>query len=121
MGCEQGNMYKNDKIWNEAKKVARAHGFSNNWIEIIDYYNAQGGTHVQIFCVIEESQSRILYILDDESILLMNRDKEVEVKGYDEVFESPKVFFYLDEPKITRLQLPKGYMYANKKEVQIAI
>lgn len=114
-------MYKDDKIWNDSKQVARAHGFSGNWVDVIDYYNAEGGTNVQIYCVIEEIRSRILYVLDSNKVLLMHRNNELHVEDYDIVMESQKVFFYKEDAELQQLELPEGNTYYNETQVTIAI
>lgn len=109
--------YNEDKVWNEAKKVAKMNGFSNQWIEIIDYYNSRGGAHVQIFVVIDSEKHRILYLLDSEQVLLSNKLDKAVIRDYQEINESKKLFFYKEETTPMEFELPENEYYIGSKKV----
>lgn len=104
-------IFSNDALWLNAKKIAKSSGYGNKWIEIIDYYNINGGKHVQIMAVIGREKFRILYLLDhsNEDVLLLSKNNRFEIKTYEEVEESNKIFIYEEEPlKIESKLLPEG-------------
>lgn len=113
--------YSEDKQWLNAKRVARENNLQNKWIDIIDYYNDVGGKHVQILCVIGEHKFRILNVLDDEKVLLLDKDKNPTTKTYQEVEESQKIFFYTEKSTVKTVELPYNKTYMGKNEVRIYI
>lgn len=113
--------YSEDKQWLNAKRVARENNLQNKWIDIIDYYNDVGGKHVQILCVIGEQKFRILNVLDDEKVLLLDKDKNPTTKTYQEVEESQKIFFYTEKSTVKTVELPHNKTYMGKNEVRIYI
>lgn len=98
--------YNNDLAWEQAKEVARAGGFKNKWVETIDYYNINNGQNVKIFCAINNKKYRILYILDSNEVLLLDRDNKLVVEEYTTVDESRKIFFFEPEPEKVKRELP---------------
>lgn len=113
--------YSKDNVWNEAKKVAKMNGLSNQWIDIIDYYNSEGGEHVQIFVVIDSEKHRILYLLDSGQVALTNKTDEVVIKDYEEINESKKIFFFKEEATNKVLKLPKEEYYMEEDKILIKV
>lgn len=109
--------FSQDKLWLEAKRVAKTSGFKDKWIEIIDYYNMNDGKYTQIMCVIEGKRYRILYILDDNSILLLDRDGQLLAKDYEDVDTSRKIFYYQPEPDKVVKELSDGMYISSQTEV----
>lgn len=118
MGRTEDLTYKDDYLWLQAKKVAKAGGFNNKWIEIIDYYNLNEGKNVQIFCTIDKDRYRILYILDSHKVLVQTRDKELCAMDYTEVDESRKIFFYQDEPTKVVDEAPENETFLEQETIE---
>lgn len=113
--------YNNDPLWGQAKEVARAGGCKNQWIEIIDYYNLNLGKNVSIFCALEQKKYRILYILDNEEVLLLDREDNLVVEDYDTVDESRKVFFFESEPEKVTRKLPEGKLLLGQEDIEFYV
>ena len=113
--------YSNDQAWEQAKEVARAGGCKNEWIKIIDYYNLNEGKHVNIFCAIDQKKFRILFMLDSEKVLLLDRDDNLVVEDYETVDESRKIFLFEDEPKKEIRSLPEGETFMGQDEVEFYV
>lgn len=110
--------YSNDPIWEQSKEVARAGGCKNEWIKIIDYYNLNEGKHVNIFCAIEQKKYRILFILDSEEVLLLDRENELVTEEYGIVEESRKIFFFQDTPEKEIRTLPEGLTFLGQDTIE---
>lgn len=113
--------YSNDSEWNYAKKVVSSGGHKNNWIYVIDFYNSIGGKNVNIFCAIEQEKFRILYMLDDDSVLLLDKKDNLVSEEYEIVEESRKIFFFEPDPKKVTQELPKGLTYDDSNEVEFYV
>lgn len=113
--------YNEDPAWENAKEVARIGGFKNKWIEIIDYYNMNDGKHVNIFCALDQKKYRILYLLDNDEVLLLDRDGKLTFSEYSIVDESRKIFFFEAEPEETSKELPEGKLLLGQKEAKFYI
>lgn len=114
--------FLNDKLWSEAKRVAKSNGLGDNWVEIMDYYYFVKGCHVMIYAIIDEEKYRILRITDSEEVLLADRNNELIVRPYDEVVNSRKQFFYNDvELKPEVHKLPEGQTIYGASVVKIYI
>lgn len=89
---------------------------------MIDIYNDSQGKHVQVYCILEEGKYRILYILDSEKVLLLDKDGNLQIEEYNLVNESQKVFYYREEAtKLTEYELTDGETYCGETTVSIYI
>lgn len=114
--------FNKDTLWLEAKQIAKESGLDGNWIEIIDYYNSSGGQHVLIHIIFEQSKRRILRILDNEEVLLIDANGDVSAHNYNMVMESNKLFFYKENAmKETRISLPEGYTLRGLPYVEVNV
>lgn len=82
--------FSQDKKWVEAKRAVG----NLNWLEVISYYRSIDGKNVFVYSVIEGDKRLIVDILDDEHILLINKQGEPIVDSYTNVLNSRKVFKY---------------------------
>lgn len=114
-------MYKGDKVWLEAKQVAKANGFSSDWATVIDYYYLNGGENVKIFSILNDNKYRILGITDDGDVILGTRDDKAFVEQFTTVFESQKIFFYAEETVTKEIDLPQGCTYLSKHSMSIRV
>ena len=117
--CDTISTFQNDKVWVNAKKVAKSSGSPSDWIVAIDYYNLQGGKSVTLFSNAREGVTeRILGISDDDRVITLNVNDEIELLDYEVVFEAKKKFFYTDkETKITVKELPKGVTHVGESKI----
>lgn len=84
--------FSQDRKWVEAK---RAIG-NLNWLEVISYYRSIDGKNVFVYSVIEGSKRLIVDVLDDDTVLLKDKNGELIQDTYDNVFNSKKIFTYND-------------------------
>jgi len=99
--------FSSDKKWMEAKKVVG----DMNWVEIVSYYRSINGTNVFVYVIGEGNKRLIVDVIDDDNILLINKDGDPEIDTYENVMNSRKEFkysedfgyedFYLNDTKIT--------------------
>lgn len=112
--------YIQDETWQMVKKVAKKNGFVGDWILIIHSYYEYGGNHVQIHTAIDGSNYRILRVLDNKQVLLLDRDENVVVLDYDVVNNGKKSFFYNEmEEKV--IDIPNGIKLNEKSRVKIYV
>lgn len=83
-----------DNLWSETKKIAKSYGMADNWVEIVDYYNEQGGCHVLVYVIIDDVKYRILRVDDKDRVVVLDRDNNLLLKEYDLVYSKNKQFFY---------------------------
>ncbi|QIG61018.1 hypothetical protein vBLivaVAfA18_094 [Listeria phage vB_Liva_VAfA18] len=97
--------YTKDSLWLETKKVARDNGFLGNWIEMVDYYESIGGSHVFVYAVMEGQKYRILGVLSTDEVLLLKRDLTLSKALYEDVMNSKKMFFYKEDSEKKKIKL----------------
>lgn len=85
--------FNQDAKWVEAKRVVG----NLNWLEVVSYYRSIGGKNVFVYSVIEGDKRLIVDVLDDDSVVLINREGEVSINDYDTVMNSRKVFKYNED------------------------
>jgi hypothetical protein len=85
--------FSQDEKWVEAKRAVG----NLNWLEVISYYRTIDGENVFVYSVIEGDKRLIVDVLDDEHILLLNKQGEPVVDSYSNVLNSRKVFKYNDD------------------------
>jgi len=115
----EGVMFSEDTEWSQAKHIAKMTGFQNNWVEIISYYSELGGNKVQLFSILDEDQKRVIDVLDSGDVLVINREKELQVYDYTEVNQSKKSFFFNDNPIEKVITLPNDNKIDEENEVKI--
>lgn len=115
--------YVTDNLWKEAKKVARNNGLANNWLEIVEYYHQKGGYQAVVHVIIDEKQRQIVHILDNEQILLMDKDQKPWIHDYNTVMESKKLFFYVKTAKPTEVEIviPENKTYKNHNIIKVKV
>lgn len=119
-------MFKNDKEWNYAKRIAKERNQTNNWIEVISYYNELGGEGVVIYVKPDNEGNAFMLIgsIDehvdgDKKVILYDGDKqEVVIEDYLPVLEGQKEFHYLKNPKPHTAKLPKGVTFLEEQEIK---
>ncbi len=110
--------YIQDETWQLVKQVAKQNGFIGNWVYIIHSYYEFGGDHVQIHTTIDNVNYRILRLLDDKRVLLVNKENELTVLNFDVVKNSRKTFFY-SEMEQKEITLPEGTSVNGKTKLKI--
>lgn len=85
--------FSQDKKWAEAKRAVG----SLNWLEVISYYRSIDGKNVFVYSVIEGDKRLIVDIINDETILLINKHGEPIVDKYESVLNSRKIFKYNED------------------------
>lgn len=103
--------FSSDPLWLESKKIARAVGFQDDWVTIIDCYHALGGKYVQLYAMTEDAKYRVVGLTDLGEVVLLNRKGEVVLGDYAEIFECRKTFFYNETPAVKEIQLPAQSTY----------
>ena len=91
-------IYGQDKKWVKAKKFIEEQGMKNNWIEVVDYYRQIGGKHVTVFIAIDKVKYMILEATTDDKVILVDKDNHIKLEDYDIVYNSRKMFYYIEEP-----------------------
>lgn len=114
-------MYRNDTLWARTKQYAKANGFSEDWASIIDVYYSEGGTDVEVYCIIEDSRYRIVGIEDAGDVILLSKTEELSTHKHSEVLESQKFFYYRENDKIATLELPENCKYLGKQWMNIPV
>lgn len=102
--------YGQDKKWVEAKKFIEEQGMKNNWIEVVDYYRQIGGKHVTVFVAINKVKYMILEATIDEQVILVDKSNNVILEDYDTVYNSRKMFYYIEEPFSVKLEVDKNIL-----------
>jgi hypothetical protein len=97
--------FSQDTKWAEAKRAVG----NLNWLEVISYYRSIGGKNVFVYSVIEGDKRLIVDILDNERVVLVNKNGEPVIDSYTAVESSRKVFKYSEKTE----QVP--YMVGNKE------
>ena len=96
------SQYMQDQLWLSIKDSSREHGFENDWITIVSYYNLYEGKHVQVYINDAEKhvRYRVLAVTDDNSkAVCLNKDNKVIYIDREEAFLSKKLFMYNENPK----------------------
>lgn len=60
-------------------------------------------------------------MLDDDSVLLLDRNDNLVSEEYEIVEESRKIFFFEPDPKKVTQELPKGLTYDDSNEVEFYV
>jgi hypothetical protein len=82
--------FSQDEKWMEAK---RAVGHLN-WLEVISYYRSIDGSNVQVYSVRDGEKRLIIDLLDDDTVLLKDKDGFAKEDTYENVLQSRKIFKY---------------------------
>jgi hypothetical protein len=90
--CKEATMasFSQDKKWMEAKKVAG----HLNWLEVISYYRSISGEKVFVYAVVDEKKQQIIDVIDDDTVLLLNKQGDPALYDYNRVLKSKKIFKY---------------------------
>lgn len=114
--------YLHDKIWGTAKKIAKANGMADNWVEIVDYYNSTGGCHVLVYAIVDNVKYRLLRVTDQEQLLVSNYQNELSLLDYNLVNASTKQFFY-SEQEMTQhtIALPEECSIQGASKIKIYV
>lgn len=110
--------YIQDETWQLVKRVAKQNGFTGNWVYIIHSYYEFGGNHVQIHTTIDNVNYRILRLLDNKEVLLVNKEDELVALNFSLVNDSRKAFFY-NEMKQEEVTLPEGCTVNGENKLKI--
>lgn len=102
--------YGQDKKWIEAKKFIEEQGMKNNWIEVVDYYRQIGGKHVSVFVAINKVKYMILEATIDNRVILVDKNNNIVLEDYDIVYNSRKMFYYIEEPFSVKLKVDKNIL-----------
>lgn len=84
--------FSQDKKWVEAKKAVGR----SNWLEVVSYYRSIDGKNVFVYSVIEGKKRLIVDVLNDDTVLLIDRDR-LTTDSYESVLNSKKVFKYNED------------------------
>lgn len=103
--------FKDDEKWIEAKKAVDS---KNSWLEVISYYRSIDGKNVFVYSVIEGDKRLIVDVLDDERILLINKQGEPIIDSYVSVLNSRKIFKYNEDSFIHDF-----FMGSNKYKIAV--
>ncbi|QIW88669.1 hypothetical protein P59_072 [Bacillus phage P59] len=82
--------FSQDEKWMEAK---RAVGHLN-WLEVISYYRSIDGKNVEVYSVRDGEQRLIVDLIDDDTVLLLDKDGFAREDTYENVLSSRKIFKY---------------------------
>jgi hypothetical protein len=82
--------FSQDKKWMEAKKVCG----HLNWLEVIAYYREIQGTNVFVYSVRNGERRLIVDVFDDDTVILLNKNRELVKDSYERVLSSRKSFKY---------------------------
>jgi hypothetical protein len=89
---ETMSSFSQDTKWVEAKRVVG----NNNWIDIVSYYHSINGKNVLVYSIVEGDKRLIVDIIDDDTVLLVNKHGQRVVDSYENVLSSRKVFQYIE-------------------------
>lgn len=86
-----GKGFSNDPKWLEAKRsIGRL-----DWIEVVSYYRYLGGKNIFVYIIRDKTKKLIIDFIDsDGNVILLNRNKELEIQDYESVDTSKKEFVY---------------------------
>jgi hypothetical protein len=84
--------FSQDEKWMEAK---RAVGHLN-WLEVISYYRSIEGKNVEVYSVRDGEQRLIVDLIDDDTVLLQDKDGLAIQDTYESVLSSRKIFKYAE-------------------------
>ena len=105
--------YRNGDLWQQAKEIAEAAQYPYVWIEIISYYNEQGGKNVQLYTLVEGENKRVVLVLDDYDVLVLDKEGNPEIIEYEVADKGIKTFYYVPKQekdiKTIEVKVPKGY------------
>lgn len=85
--------FSKDNKWMEAKKVVG----NTNWLEIISYYRAINGTDVFVYSVIDGDKRLIVDVLDNDTVLLLNKSGQLVTEDYEATLNSKKIFKHSEQ------------------------
>ena len=112
--------YGQDKKWVEAKKFIEEQDMKNNWIEVVDYYRQLGGKHVCVFIALDKKKYMILEATTNNKVILVDKDNNIVLEDYTTVFNSRKMFYYIQKPFEVKLDLSQDIhkiTYNNSKKL----
>jgi hypothetical protein len=91
---EGANMtsFSQDRKWIEAKKLC-----GSAWVETVSYYRSIQGKNVFVYAILNKSKHLIVGAVSDDTVLLINRDKQAHLVSYSEVDRSRKLFKYSED------------------------
>lgn len=96
------SQYMQDELWLSIKDSSREHGFENDWITIVSYYNLYKGKHVQVYIndADKHVRYRVLAVNDNNTkAICLDKNNKVIYIDRDEAFLSRKLFMYNENPK----------------------
>lgn len=112
-------MYGKDKLWSETKHYAKNNGFSEDWSSVIDLYYSEGGTNIEVYCILESGKHRIIGLTDTKEVMLLDRDLKLVTEDHKKVLESQKTFFYNDNDTKKTYELPKRYTFRGSRFIEV--
>lgn len=92
-----------DEKWVEAKRAVG----DLNWLEVVSYYRSIDGKNVFVYSIIEGDKRLIVDVLNDDSVLLINKHGEPVIDSYDNVMNSRKTFKYSDDSEVVECHIGK--------------
>ncbi|AMQ66589.1 portal protein [Bacillus phage Shbh1] len=92
------SLFSKDSKWVEAKKVIG----SSNWIEVVSYYRYIGGENVFVYVIGDGNKKLIVDIMDDQNVLLIDKEGNPSIDTYDNVQNSRKMFRYSENTKVKK-------------------
>ena len=84
--------FSQDAKWVEAKRTIG----NNNWIDIVSYYHYIDGKNVLVYSIVEGDKRLIVDVLDDDTVLLKDKQGQYVVDSYENVLSSRKTFKYIE-------------------------
>lgn len=82
-----------------------------NWAEIITaYYEIFNGKNVQLFVTLNNTKKvRVLFVLDDDSILVRDKDGNEYVEVYEDITTGITSFYFEENPVPEEVTIPESY------------
>lgn len=113
--------FTNDEAWSNAKDLAKSANQMYNWSEIITaYYEIFNGKNVQLFVSINDTERvRVLFVLDDDNILVRGRDGKDYIENYEDVTTGSTSFYFEEFPCPEEVSIPEEYRDELGETVQI--
>lgn len=113
--------YSTDHKWTKAKQLAKENNKQYDWAEVITaYYEIFDGRNIQLFVTIEEhNKLRVLFVLDDETVLVRDRKGQTRTVPYDEVLIARTDFFYEEEPELEVIDIPEAFQEELGQTIEI--
>lgn len=91
-------LFSQDEKWLEAKRAAG----HLNWLEVIAYYREIGGSCVYVYAIGDKDKRLIVDILNDDTILLLDKNNSPVIDTYENILKSRKAFNYSENYEYTQ-------------------